>query len=1079
MKKTILILVANPQNTSSLGLLPEINKLEEAIQRSLNKDHFQVVWKVAVQEKDYRRHILDIKPNIIHYCGHATETGLLLHDDKQKPQLLSNEFIVDLLKEFNDRLECVVLNACETETLAELLANHLNYAIGMKLEVKDKAAIAFSEGFYDALGGGESIETAFNIGKNTVLGLDTSGNPIGRKAIYDDYNLTENEPIPNHLIPVIKINPYPTEIKPIWLSEEEKRKAIEDLLRKIESFDNKIKLFHSSEAITLKDQYILIQVTLERHYKDKLETIGSYAEVEAELRKIYALKGSSEEEIKKTQEDWNKAKEKQDYIIVLADPGMGKSTLLRMEVCQTIEQSLQELNEGKSLETVKLPLFMRLSSLADEEDLTIYQAILKLVKHRYSRLLQHQENDTVSRFLNEFIERQLQSGNGLLLLDALDEVPLEKRTKLIEKLNTFVKNYPCPIIATSIIVGYGGKLIDKGKEMEIVPFTQKQTEEYISTWFNNAKDHLKDSSITAPDLIKALKERPQISGLAQNPLLLSLICSLYQHDQLQLPARKGQIYEKAVNSMLKDWVKNRPVYHPERVIAKIRLLEAMAYYFSCQGAEVFDHETLYDWLEDYLEEEAPRDLREDKTGELIAELSEEDGILQTLYRNADNPQYLFLHRTFQEYLTASYINCKIRKHPKEGIGLIKPYFWDYDWHETITLLAGLLKKPMVLIEAIREERDDIFKTQLLLAGRCLGECDEIESSMVEEIIEGVFELWQWYRDIEFFETVLIEIGRSYDKVVEGLLSALKDEDGYVRGSAAGALAEIGSEKVVEGLLSVLNDEYGLVRGNAADALVNIGGEKVVEGLLSALKDEDSRMRECAAYALGNIGSEKLVEELFSALKDEDSYVRKKAAGALVNIGGEKVVEGLLFALKDEDFEVRESAARALGKIGNDKAVEGLLSALKDEDFEVRESAVEGLLSALEDEDFEVRESAAGVLGNIGNDKLLEGLLSALKDEDFEVRGNAAYALGKIGSDKAVEGLLSALKDEDSYVRWIAAEALGKIGSLTVLETLIQSHNINIYDNDIFPIVRRLAIKYSKSGSPFIPVYPELISQSQD
>ena len=208
MKKTILILVANPQNTSSLGLLPEIRNLQEAIQRSGNKDRFEVQLRVALQEQDFRRHILDINPHIIHYCGHSTKVGLLLHDKNQKQKLLSNEFIVDLLKEFNDRIECVVLNACETETLAELLAQHLNYAIGMKLAVQDKAAIAFSEGFYDALGAKESIEKAFNIGKNAVLGLDAEGNPTERKFIYDDDDLPKNEPIPDYLIPIIKSNPH-------------------------------------------------------------------------------------------------------------------------------------------------------------------------------------------------------------------------------------------------------------------------------------------------------------------------------------------------------------------------------------------------------------------------------------------------------------------------------------------------------------------------------------------------------------------------------------------------------------------------------------------------------------------------------------------------------------------------------------------------------------------------------------------------------------------------------------------------------------------------------------------------------
>ncbi len=463
---------------------------------------------------------------------------------------------------------------------------------------------------------------------------------------------------------------------------------------------------------------------------------------------------------------------------------------------------------------------------------------------------QHQENDTVSSFLNEFIEKQLEAGNCLLLLDALDEVPLEKRTKLIEKLNTFVKNCSCPIIATSRIVGYGGRLIDQGKEMEIVPFTQKQTEEYITRWFNHAKDHLKDSSVNASDLIKALKERPQISGLAQNPLLLSLICSLYQEDKLKLPARRGQIYEQAVDYMLRKWCvdNNRMASNEAEIETKEEILMALAYQFSTKGTEVFSIRALKKKIKDYLLQENTTNL-DDKANQLITELSDKDGILQKL--NPDKSDYLFLHRTFQEYFTALSLKYQIEDDKETGMALVKKYLWDYDWHETIIILAGLLDEPMVLIEAIMGERDDIFQTQLMLAGRCLGECDAIEHLMVDDIIEGVIEWWKSYPEIELYGTVLIEIGRSYEKALEELLSWLKDKDKYLKRMATYALGKIGNEKAVEPLITVLNDE-----------------------------DEDDDVKKYAAYALKM--NEKAVQPLITLLSDEDKdeYVKMRAVYAL-------------------------------------------------------------------------------------------------------------------------------------------------------------------------------------------------------
>jgi len=1087
MQKKILVLVSNPGKTTSLNLPLELKKLQESVQRSQKRDYFTVELRFAASQADLRRHILDIKPSIIHFCGHGTERGLVLEDNTGTAKVVPNEVLTDLLRTFADRIECVLLNACDSENLADDLVQHLNYVIGMNQEVRDDAAIAFAEAFYDALGAGESYERAFDLGKNAVM-AKASSSGISRKAtVVGEDGSPLKAQNREHLIPVLKINPNPTPMKLLWLSPEVEQQAVRDLLAVIEANFNTIRLFHTDEPIVLKDQYIPVQVTLERRYQHTVETVGGYAESEAELKRIYALKGSSEEEIKRQQVDWEEARRKELRIVVLADPGMGKSTLLRREVGTTIQEVYQALENGKPLQDITLPLFIRLSSLADEiAAIPVGEAILKIIQDRHPNLLKHHKNAEVVAFLNAFLKEQLFGGKALLLLDALDEVPDGNRKKLLEKLNEFAKAYPaCPIVGTSRIVGYGNRFVDGAKDMEIVPFNQKQTEQYVETWFRNAP--LNDESVSARGLIQALRERPQIAGLAQNLLLLSLICSLYQRDQLTLPTRRSQIYEQAVTCMLGDWVQTRLDVDDKdnKVEAKSRLLEALAYHFTCEGEEVFDYEDLYDWVEGYLEEDAPRDLRDAKTGDLIAELSESDGILQKLYRDKNDDQYLFLHRTFQEYFTASYLNRVLRKTPSDGVTLVKQYLWNYDWHETLTLLAGLMKKPLVLIEAIAAEKDDIFQTQLLLAGRCIAECSQISNPLIDTLIDRIYQFWQKYPGAEFTRSVVVAIGQTWATLVQVLQTALEDENSDVRSSAAEALGKIGSEKAVEALLQAFKDEDWNVRYRAAEALAMIGSEKVVEALLQALKHEDSDVRRSAAEALGNIGSEKVVEALLQALKHEDSDVRSHAAVVLGKIGSEKAVEALLLALKDEDSHVRSIAAAALGKIGSEKAVEALLQALKDEDSHVRrsaaaalgnigsEKAVEALLQALKDETSFVRRSATNALAMIGSEKAVEALLLALSDPDSDVRSRAAEALGNIGSEKAVEALLQALKDEDWDVRSSAEEALGEIGGLASLEKLLQLPNLNL-DATIFFLARSWAIRFSKSGSPYIPVYPGLL-----
>jgi hypothetical protein len=122
----------------------------------------------------------------------------------------------------------------------------------------------------------------------------------------------------------------------------------------------------------------------------------------------------------------------------------------------------------------------------------------------------------------------------------------------------------------------------------------------------------------------------------------------------------------------------------------------------------------------------------------------------------------------------------------------------------------------------------------------------------------------------------------------------------------------------------------------------------------------------------------------------------------------------------------------------------------------------------------VRRQAAEALAKIGNAQAVEGLIAALNHSDSGVRWEAAVALGNIGNAQAVEGLIAALNDSDSGVRRQAAVALGNIGNAETLKNLIEFWEIDIYRQDIFPLARTLAVRFSKEKQPFIPVYPKFV-----
>jgi TIR domain/CHAT domain len=167
--KKVLILAANPKGTTPLRLNEELRDIAEGLRRAENRDQFSLEQHLAVRSRDIRRALLDYKPQIVHFSGHgAGEEGLVFEDEIGQSKLISSAALAGLFELFAEQIECVVLNGCYSEVQARAIAQHINYVVGMRRAIGDKAAIEFAVGFYDALGAGRSIEFAYKLGCSAI-----------------------------------------------------------------------------------------------------------------------------------------------------------------------------------------------------------------------------------------------------------------------------------------------------------------------------------------------------------------------------------------------------------------------------------------------------------------------------------------------------------------------------------------------------------------------------------------------------------------------------------------------------------------------------------------------------------------------------------------------------------------------------------------------------------------------------------------------------------------------------------------------------------------------------------------------
>lgn len=176
----ILFLAANPKGTLQLRLDEEIRSIDEALRQSDFRQHFQIEQQWAVRVSDLQGLLLRHRPDIVHFSGHGSPaSSLILEDAAGKPREVPAEALADLFGVLNDTVRCVVLNACYSQTQAAAIAHHVDAVIGMADAMGDQASTAFAAAFYQALGYGKDVPTAFRLGVSQIrlFGLDDAAVP--------------------------------------------------------------------------------------------------------------------------------------------------------------------------------------------------------------------------------------------------------------------------------------------------------------------------------------------------------------------------------------------------------------------------------------------------------------------------------------------------------------------------------------------------------------------------------------------------------------------------------------------------------------------------------------------------------------------------------------------------------------------------------------------------------------------------------------------------------------------------------------------------------------------------------------
>jgi formylglycine-generating enzyme required for sulfatase activity len=546
-------------------------------------------------------------------------------------------------------------------------------------------------------------------------------------------------------------------------------------------------------------------------------------------------------------------------LIVLGHPGAGKTTLLKHLALRAargdpkLARVITESYQPGRLTAPPIPVLLTLNDLAQGGNSIVEGIVAAFARHGFP-------DPSI------FVDRALARGWCLLLLDGLDEVASKRlRYHLVEEIDKLAADHRGnTLVVTSRIHGFDYFFRSDFTLLEVVDFDWEQIRCFLESWFADMPER-------AEDLMSVLAEKPRIRLLAANPLLLSIIALIYEQD-LRLPERRVELYERCVWVLLEEWerLKGRAGERQFAPDVTLRALEELALRFHQGECIAMDRDQLLTHLREILPQASA----------FLDEVLDRTGLLRQMSHNS----YAFTHLTLQEFLAA----CAIRQDIRQT-GDYSPVLDRLDdswWRETIILLAGIERDATLLIRGILAARPR-SREVLLLAVRCLTDADETETQLRADVARRVV---RWLKKTDDYRLVqgVEDLAYALDEAAwADLTNGLRAPGPSGRVRIAGLLGAIGAERGVPPLVeAAMSDKVAKVRIAAGDALGAIGSDVAIKRLSAVLHDgsEPPKVRIAAAEALGRISldavDKKVCRVLTAFLTDRNSDVRREASKAL-------------------------------------------------------------------------------------------------------------------------------------------------------------------------------------------------------
>ena len=353
------------------------------------------------------------------------------------------------------------------------------------------------------------------------------------------------------------------------------------------------------------------------------------------------------------------------YLMVLGQPGAGKSTFLRRVGLEALKGKHGNYQHGC------VPVFLELKRFTTGE-----VDLVKAITDEFSLCGFPNPQPTTEKLLDQ--------GKLLILLDGLDEVPTQQLDHAITQIQDFADKYKQNRFIASCRTAAYQSGFRKFVDVVMADFDDDQIQQFITNWFCAEKDK---ASETAERCWNLLQEHAHAATkeLAQTPLLLTLLCLVFDDTQ-NFPEKRAELYKQALDVFLTKWaaekrIQRDPIYKDLTLTLETIMLGEIAYGGFEADRLFFSQREVVEQIRTFLANNlnAPKHL----DGEVILQaIQVQQGILVERAKDV----FSFSHLTLQEYLTAQHI----ADHNWID-SLVCNHLTDQRWREVFQLMAGVMR----------------------------------------------------------------------------------------------------------------------------------------------------------------------------------------------------------------------------------------------------------------------------------------------------------------------------------------------------------------------------------------------------